>query len=253
MDDKKATKEFLEGFREGMDSAFNEVVSMLSRGYKVSELKIMVGTRRAAIHKEIDQEMRKQGLIDVPKKRTGGIPTIKRGESIIFLEKDRTASLAYITELRENGSDPLAIVRMNPKKLVKIIGEGVAVRWLSTSTKSQKSHITPPPVGLAISIDNYDGSTPSDDMYIKPGNFIQIDLDISKHIKDVESPVIYIEGLEYIITQTDFARTLKMIQAIREKIIMNDAMLVLTIDVDSVEERQLNLIKNEMTYKYKVE
>lgn len=70
---------------------------------------------------------------------------------------------------------------------------------------------------------------------------------IKKFLDETEKPVLMIEGIEYLIIQNDFTSVLKFVQLIIEYIRMKRACLIMPINPDVLESRDLSLLEREMT------
>ena len=88
MDDDREKKAFIEGFKEGLDLAFSEVDKMLARGFKTTEIKMMIGSKKATIHRDIDKKMKEMGLVEEEVQIDSSLPRLSKGDSVLFLEKD---------------------------------------------------------------------------------------------------------------------------------------------------------------------
>ncbi len=251
MTDKDEKRRFIEGFREGLNIAFSEVEKMLSRGFTSTELKMMIGSKKTTLYKELDRKMKELGLEEGGEARVTSrpeLPPLSPGDSIIFIEKSPQSSIDLFDELTQDGTNGLAIIRMNPNKFVEMIsGPNVKMKWLATASKSGKKKTRSAPLGLAMSIDEYDGEINSDDLYLKPTELTGIDVEITRYLSENENGIILLTGIEYLITQNEFSKILKMIQTIQEKVVLYEGYLILSIDADSMEKKELNLIEKEMS------
>ncbi|MEK6838914.1 MAG: hypothetical protein AABY08_04160, partial [Candidatus Thermoplasmatota archaeon] len=50
----KHRKSFLEGYKAGLNAAWNEMIKLASRGYSSTELGIMAKTKLAVIHRDVE-------------------------------------------------------------------------------------------------------------------------------------------------------------------------------------------------------
>jgi hypothetical protein len=66
---------------------------------------------------------------------------------------------------------------------------------------------------------------------------------INEFLSENVHSVIYLEGLEYLIKHNDFERVLRFSNNIKESIVLNDSILITSLDNSSLDEKQLTLIK----------
>ena len=117
MDDTERKKAFIQGFRDGVTSTFKEVEKMVARGYTSQELRMMLGSRKAAILKDIEDKMEEMGMTEGTKERVEpSFPVLEKGESLIFLENETVASMQYLNRLTKSGADLLAFIRSEPAR-----------------------------------------------------------------------------------------------------------------------------------------
>ena len=88
--------------------------------------------------------------------------------------------------------------------------------------------------------------TAENDTTIQPTGLPHINLLIRRFLDDVDESVILLEGLEYLITQNNFNMVLKLIQTLNDEIMTCNCRLVIPVDFDAIEERNLAMLKRDL-------
>lgn len=79
-----------------------------------------------------------------------------------------------------------------------------------------------------------------------PSNLALIYSDVKTFISENKSCMVLLSGLEYLISQNDFAKVLKLLQHINDKIAVTDSVLLAPISPLTLPESQLKLLEKEM-------
>ncbi|MBU7023826.1 MAG: DUF835 domain-containing protein [Theionarchaea archaeon] len=81
---------------------------------------------------------------------------------------------------------------------------------------------------------------------IDPTSLAKLTHLIRDFIKEKESAVVLLDGLEYLIMHNGFETALRFIQALNDLIILNNATLIIPLDPSSLSVKQLSLLEKEM-------
>lgn len=81
---------------------------------------------------------------------------------------------------------------------------------------------------------------------IDPTSLAKLTHLIRDFIKERESAVVFLDGLEYLIMHNGFETTLRFLQALNDLIILNNATLIIPLDPSSLSVKQLSLLEKEM-------
>jgi len=141
----------------------------------------------------------------------------------VYLVKDENAKKSFdmFVDTVLKGVHGLCITRKNPGKVKLQYGlEKTPVIWLTNVATEHTS--------------------------IMPNGIIELSMLVSKFLTDVEHCVILIDGIEYLITHNDYPQTLKMIQMLKDKVADGNSHLILSINHDTWDEKQLKLLESEM-------
>jgi hypothetical protein len=68
---------------------------------------------------------------------------------------------------------------------------------------------------------------------------------VSKFIDENEKAIILLEGLEYLISNNNFPVVLRLVQQLRDKVSTSEAKMLVPINPEALEDRQLPLLENE--------
>ncbi|UCH88187.1 MAG: DUF835 domain-containing protein [Thermoplasmata archaeon] len=142
------------------------------------------------------------------------------GYSYLIKEERPEKSFRAFCELLEDEHEGLCIARQYPDEIRENfeIGE-TPIYWL-TRSGTDKTHLSV--------------------------NLSRLSSFIKRFIDENRSPVLMLEGLEYLIIQNDFMSVLKFIQLANEYIRMKRACLVVPFNPDVLGERDLSLLEREM-------
>jgi len=69
---------------------------------------------------------------------------------------------------------------------------------------------------------------------------------VTSFLSKTESGVVLVEGLEYLISQTDFDSVLKLIQFLNDKVMGTSNVIMITMDTNILDERQQRHLRKEM-------
>lgn len=133
-------------------------------------------------------------------------------------------SLELFRDLVNHGMDGLCISRYNPETLHERFGvPSDKVIWMT-----QRSE-----VGYRT---------------VDPTNFPRLSSILSDFLQNARYPVVLIEGLGYLITQSNYETVLRFIQSQRDDIALRGAVLMVHIDPLSLDTKELHRLESEMEH-----
>lgn len=143
------------------------------------------------------------------------------GVSYLVKEKGSSGGYALFRELLKNkDGSGIVISRTFPEKIERRDSlDAIPVWWLS---REESPH----------SID--------------PMSLAKLVHVIRDFIKRKETPIIFLDGLEYLVMHNGFETTLRFLQALNDLIILNKATLIIPVDPSSFSVKQLSLLEKEM-------
>lgn len=148
--------------------------------------------------------------------------TLLPGTTFVIEEEKPAKSMALFSELISHGMDGLCISRYNPDTL-------------------QERYNIPPETVIWLTQKSEPGFRTVD-----PTNFPRLSSMISEFLSRANYPVILLEGLGYLITQSNYETVLRFIQSQRDEIALKDAIELVHIDPLSLDTKELHRLESEM-------
>jgi len=180
----------------------------------IRELKLALKKDDATLRKEVERIVKKYG-----RRRRKGDFEIRAGQAYYINEKKPKYSRKIFQQVLEMGLGGLYISRTNPENLEFYDHENAHIYWL-TSVKGEGR--------------------------VNPGDLSKIQTIISSFITAHIKGVVVIEGTETMITNTDFLRVLRFMQRIRDVVSENHGILIISIDLDTLNPQEKALFKKEI-------
>lgn len=138
----------------------------------------------------------------------------------VYLTFDRKFNDAedLIEDAINSGFRGVIISRTNPSEIRRRFGNHVTILWLS-KTKSDKVAVSPELSKLTVII------------------------------KELASPytLVFLDRLDYLITQNGFDRVLRFIQSLNDILYFEKGVLVISVDPKTLKPKELSLLENEVT------
>ncbi len=168
------------------------------------------------IEDDVRKIIRKYGM----KKRKRGDFEIRIGNSYYVNERRPHISLKIFEQILDKNYSGLCITRTNPNnfELGKKF-DNIEFYWLS-SMKSSKC--------------------------LSPGDLPSIFARIRKFLNDHEKAVVFMDGIDTLIINNDFGKVLKFIQGTKDAISEKRGILILSINMDALGDRQCAMLKSEL-------
>lgn len=150
---------------------------------------------------------------------------IKKKNSYLIKEKGQGKSLAIFWNLTKHGLTGLCLTTKHPDVLnetyeLDFKGLKTEIIWLSASG--------------------------SDEATINPSNLTAIHGKVNEFTKNNEDSVVHLLGLEYIVTLSGFEKSLKFLNSLFDTIILNNSRLIIGIDPETLNSRELSLLENAL-------
>ncbi len=148
--------------------------------------------------------------------------TLLPGTTYVIEEEKPAKSMMLFSELVNHGMEGLCISRYNPETLQERYNIPLeTVIWLTQ--KSEPGYRT-----------------------VDPTNFPRLSSMISEFLSRANYPVIFLEGLGYLITQSNYETVLRFIQSQRDEMALKDAIELVHIDPLSLDTKELHRLESEM-------
>jgi AmiR/NasT family two-component response regulator len=144
---------------------------------------------------------------------------LESATAYIVLEKKPEKSYEIFCELVTHGIPGLIISRQHPKRLKTVYGlHKTPIFWLS---KVEAQNV------------------------ISPDDLPKLMYIINDFIQKGDKSIILLDGLEYLIIQTEFLSTIKFLHQLRDLIILNNSQLIIPLFKDALPEREFNILERE--------
>ncbi len=142
------------------------------------------------------------------------------GVTYLLLDEDGDSSKELFVGVLAERAKGLLISRINPKVLQRKYDISVAtICWLS---KMRAGDDIKSVYGLQ-----------------------EISIMINSYVEENEKAIVMIDGLEYLISNNDFNIVLRLVQQVRDKVSTTESILLLPINPQVLEAKQITLMKNE--------
>lgn len=227
---------YLKGYEEGMREALEELIAMTCRkSYTSTEIQILAKNQRISIPKkraakkaQLELEL---GARLEAKEESPAEPNQEAapGKTLLIKGEGNQQALADFRDLVRAGWDGLCISRTSPKEVRQFVGKDCTVLWL---TKAD-------PMAGDQDRDEYLQPTETAKMQTVIRNFLT---------KNKGKPsVILLDGMTFIITNTDFRSFLKIAQKLKDDVNQARSLLLLPYEPKNLPESDMNLLINEMS------
>jgi len=144
------------------------------------------------------------------------------GTTYVIEEEKPQKSLELFSELVSHGMEGLCISRYNPETLDERYNVPVkTVVWLTQ--KSEPGYRT-----------------------VDPTNFPRMSGIISDFLDKANYPLVLLEGLGYLITQSNYETVLRFVQSQRDEIALKSAIMLVHIDPLSLDTKELHRLASEL-------
>ncbi len=147
---------------------------------------------------------------------------LEKGQTYLINEEKPTKSNEIFLDMVNHGVNGLYLTRRNPDEVRQ---EHNLVRtpiiWL-THEKSSKENID-------------------------PRDLVQLSHTIKEFIKKTDNSVVLLDGIEYLIIQNNTMEILKFIQNLKDAISLSHSRLIIPMDPSAVDNKDLHLLRREMS------
>ena len=220
----KHRKSFLEGYKAGLNAAWNEMIKLASRGYSSTELGIMAKTKLAVIHRDVEAmatRLAEEGEAAGDDKED---EIAERGSYLVNEEKAESV-FVYFRDLVRAGARGLLISRTHPADVIRRLQlRDVESIWLSR---------TP-------------GKARGDVAVADPTDLVTLAGAVIKFLEAGGNAAVAMEGLEYLVSLNGFQSVLRFAQTLNEKVVVNDSYFLISANADAMKDLEYKLLAKEM-------
>jgi len=257
-DEESYAKGYIKGYEEGLKEAWEELISMTSKGYTSREIQILAKTRRSQLRDKIDlrqkrlkreMDLSEEKIIDVPVQEIGDSPPktpaeqkeqesvqedeptpplkVVAGATYIIKDKRLDQPISVMKAQLKKGASGLCIVRTPPDHLREKYGLDCRMVWL---TKME---------GVR------NGNTSSSIEYVSPTDTPAITTLIKTYLSENKKAIVLLEGLEYLINQNDFKTVLKFLSGTKDQVFLAKGILLVPFDPVVLDPKDLKALERE--------
>lgn len=142
-------------------------------------------------------------------------------ESSALLIEARQPSAAYMffNEKRKEGGPTMLITRTHPpvvKERYKV--EGIPILWLATQAGPDR---------------------------LDPANLSILQHNITEFLRRNHGGTVMLDGIEYLLTENPPEKVVRMMQSLRDEVIMNGALLIIPVDPNALDEKRRSMLERE--------
>jgi|GEM_PF-3882947 len=193
---------------------------------KVEMERLNVGLQRQAKSLEEDN-LKLRAVLNiepVKEKEAKGEKTyaLEAGYIYLLLSTETETSFRIFQDLVQHGAPGLCLSRILPDTIRKIYSlEKTPILWLTTN-KVPNQHC------------------------ISPSNIVDLSSAVINFLEKSNDGIVLFDGLEYLISQNNFRSILNLIQLLNDKIMLNHGKIILPLDPDIMDPKELHQIMKEV-------
>lgn len=226
---------YLKGYEDGLREALNELIANTSRkNFNSTEIQLLAKNQKNAVPKKLLQRRTQiERELGVDLSVMEDEPAMGReagpGKTVLLKGESNQEAMEAFRDLVRAGWDGLCISRNCPKEVRQFVGKECTVLWL---TKAD-------PTAGDQDREEYLLPTETAKMQTSIRNFLT---------KNKGRPsVILLDGMTFIITNTDFRSFLKIAQKMKDDVYQAQSLLLLPYEPKNLAESEMNLLINEMS------
>lgn len=245
MDKRGKSKDFLDGYRDGVNATWDEVLKMTAQGYTSQEFKIMISSKRFHMLKEIDPGMAppdarpSQPRPEQPKEE----PKLVPGTSYLVKELKPDGSYALFAYAIKTGMKGYCIARTHPETVkTKYRIPNAKIVWLVSEGGGESMSLPPSALGLSGDAGGEPGSST-----VAPDKLPWI-FTMTKDFMDgnAGNGAVILDGLEYLIAQNTFKSVLSFVQGLNEAATSTKCVLIIPVSPTTMEPKEFAQLEREM-------
>ena len=231
MPDEEFRKGYRKGYADGFRDAVNDAIEQAVKGLKPQEMKLMLRSSLTTVDRRADARLggvKDAPVLEVKAKTEVEIQReeLSLGCSYIVKESKVEKGLSIFSWIAEERKG-LCIVRTNPQALKPVLGkENISLYWLTASEKDANR---------------------KEFGFISPTDLPTLASVVIEFLRKDNGSAVLLQGIEYLISQNSFSAVLKMVQKINDAVVMNNSVLLLSLNPAGMDEKEYNNLAKEMT------
>ena len=219
---------YIKGYEQGLNQAWDELISLTTRGYSPREIQVMAKSKRQSVNmmvKDVKLLIKEETGIDLfvkPQVKVSG-NKVTPGNAYIIEGSSVTRALTVLNELTSDGTSGMCILRSFPGNFQDALNDTVTPYWLTKHESGGRD----------------DGQFPT----FSPSEMPRIITESKRFMSESPGRVVMLEGIEYLIVQNDLNGVLKFLQALVDQTVLTKSVLLLAIYPAAMEDRVLSNLK----------
>ena len=152
-------------------------------------------------------------------KVTPVLPELRPSSTYLVKEEASASGYQLLIQTIAAGRKGFCVSRAFPEKIREAHGlEGVPILWLSNVGKEEA---------------------------VRPKDLEKLSASLGQFIA-AEKGAVFIDGIDYLITNNNFLTVLRLVQSLRDQVAMNGAVLLFSVNPSTLDEHQLRLLEREV-------
>lgn len=226
---------YLKGYEDGLKEALDELIANTSRkNFNSTEIQLLARNQKTAISKRLLQRKKlieREMGVDLSAKDDTNVTRQEAGpgKTVLLKGEGNQEGMEAFRDLVREGWDGLCISRTSPKEVRQFVGRECTVMWLTKADPTAGDQ--------------------DREEYLQPTETAKMQTSIRNFLtKNKGKPsVILLDGMTFIITNTDFRSFLKIAQKMKDDVYQAQSLLLLPYEPKNLAESEMNLLINEMS------
>lgn len=225
--------EIVASFQESIEAGFGRrcdftrgylagvVSSLLGRKYESTEVSCISEGADRCVHVLTPAASYRTPEPALVRPKTDRKATLEYGNSYLLEVSDPSVAYELFIDQLSDGHKGMVMAREYPEKVRKRWGlDQVPYLWLSYEKEKKYAR--------------------------EPTNVPLIYSEIKNFLEASPNPVVLISGMEYLISQNNFPKILKLIQLLNDIVAVNEGMLLLPVSQETLNQKEVRMLEREL-------
>jgi hypothetical protein len=256
-EEESYAKGYMKGYEEGLKEAWEELISMTSKGYTSREIQILAKTRKSQLQEKVELRQKRltreldlseEKIIDVPAPTVAKPtqPTLEQKEPILVSVEESPQPLKVVAGatyfIKDKRLDqPIAVMKTHLKKG----GSGLCIVRTPPDHLREKYDLDCRMVWLTKLEGVHNGATSSKYESVSPTETPALTTLIKSFLSENKKGIVLLEGLEYLINQNDFKTVLKFLSGTKDQVFLGKGILLVPFDPVVLDPKDLKALERE--------
>ena len=237
---KERARGYLEGYERGLREAWDEFMSLTTKGYQPREIRILAKSKIMNIQKRVDSAKKEiesqigESLAKPPADKKEGeakVSEVQPGGTYLVEESEPAKSFEIFRSLTDGGANGLCISRIEPGKISKRYGVNARIIWL---TKTEIPDVS------------RRGMAEVEFETLSPTGLDMLTTIILRFLEGEGNKVIMLGGFEYLMTHNEFSTLLRLLQNMKDRVTYAKAVMIIPFNPDLLDGRDLKRLHGEI-------